>query len=180
MNSFPQNSFPQNLLNSLPQEVSMKIESYAQPIHPCKESLQFCKECWEGCVENEDWNEDLSFVDFVFGAGNNFDAWTDTKNWSDNEYVVLPSCYNGAYGNLPKVTDRHGFMLKVGNTVCDITTDLTFKIASIKRYKVEETDLAIFVLFDECGMEYDASLVMIVDEEQDERAVYCENNGNYY
>lgn len=66
------------------------------------ESLQFCKECWEGCVENEDLNEDLSFVDFVFGAGNNFDAWTerewtDIENWSDNEYVVLPSCYNGLY-----------------------------------------------------------------------------------
>jgi hypothetical protein len=77
----------------------------------------------------------------------------------------------------PVLTDRHGFVLKTGNTVTKIADNTRFVVTNWGRF---EHRPIVWELDDGSGATVDASLVMIDEGEQGERATYCVRCFNHF
>ena len=81
----------------------------------------------------------------------------------------------------PVLTDRHGFLLYIGNTVEKIADKKTFVVSEVVNVG---SSPVTFLLKDGDGGLVDASLVMLTDEDKAknawERATFCEVCFNHY
>jgi hypothetical protein len=77
----------------------------------------------------------------------------------------------------PAITDRHGYLLKPGNTVTKTFDDSSFVIKDVRAVGSEPVT---FLLADDAGGVVDASLVMLADSEKEERATFCETCFNHF
>ena len=84
---------------------------------------------------------------------------------------AIEACYE------PVLTDRHGSVLKEGSTVTKIADDTRFVVTTVKRFGHSP---AVWPLDDGNGASVDASLVMIDDAEQDERASFYNGCFNHF
>ena len=76
---------------------------------------------------------------------------------------AIEACYE------PVLTDRHGFVLKPGSTVTKIADDTRFVVTTVTQCGRSPL---VWSLDDGNGASVDASLVMIDNAEQDERASF--------
>ena len=77
----------------------------------------------------------------------------------------------------PVMTDRHGFIIALGDTVVKIQDDSRFVVT-----RVEEvgTSPVVFLLDDDRGGVVDASCVMMDDAQRNSRATFCEVCFNHF
>jgi len=84
---------------------------------------------------------------------------------------AIEACYE------PVLTDRHGFVLKPGSTVTKIADDTCFVVTTVTQFGRSPV---VWSLDDGNGSSVDASLVMIDNAEQAERASFCKRCFNHF